>query len=79
MTLRCLLTHQTTLVYGQTFGFVGCRRCGAVLESWSLIRPEEQHRATRDHQAVLQDRERRAAQMSPSVGSPTRFKVVRWR
>lgn len=50
---RCLLgDHVTTIIEGQDWRHVACKRCGHVLESSRLLRPErviqQQRQAERD-------------------------------
>lgn len=64
MNFRCFFRHDTTLAEGQTIGVLACRRCGAILEHWSLLRPEQQVRQARADAAFWADRERRAQAMT---------------
>lgn len=59
--LRCFVgRHDTTIADGETLGVLACRRCGTVVDSWPLLRPEHQVRQARQDAAFWADRERRA-------------------
>lgn len=70
--LRCFLFRHDTRIATGDEGQIVCRRCGAVLDRWPLLRPEHQVRQARQDAAFWADRERRAQGLR-------RPKVVRMR
>lgn len=72
--LACWCGHNTATIYGETIALVGCRRCGDVESWWKVLRPEQLIAAQQAHAAVMRDREKRAAAMTPE-----RPKLVRMR